>query len=324
MIISKTPFRVPVAGGGTDLDFYYKKRGGVFYSLAINQYVYVFLKKRYLDKNFLIQTTSTQFAKTLNKIDHSLIKETLKYFKINEPVHVGVYTTIPTLTGLGSSSSLVVGLINCIIKLKNIKLNNKKIISIAYKIEREICGYNGGWQDQIISQIGGFVKVDISKNGQLKIKKIKKSGTLNQLVNKNLMLVYTKLKRDSSTVILSQKKNKNFVIKQYDLIKPLTKEIPNALKKKNPSLIAEIFKRHWIIKKKMSNQMSNKQINNQYDFLVKNCNFLGGKLIGAGGGGFFLMITNNKQKAIKLLKKNSISYLNFKADNMGSRILKDL
>ena len=70
--------------------------------------------------------------------------------------------------------------------------------------------------------------------------------------------------------------------------------------------------------------MSNKQINNQYDFLVKNCNFLGGKLIGAGGGGFFLMITNNKQKTIKLLKKNSISYLNFKADNMGSRILKDL
>ena len=130
MIISKTPFRVPVAGGGTDLDFYYKKRGGAFYSLAINQYVYVFLKQRYIDKNFLIQTTSTQFAKTLNKIDHSLIKETLKYFKINEPVHVGVYTTIPTLTGLGSSSSLVVGLINCIIKFKNIKLNNKKIISI--------------------------------------------------------------------------------------------------------------------------------------------------------------------------------------------------
>ena len=74
MIISKTPFRVPVAGGGTDLDFYYKKRGGAFYSLAINQYVYVFLRKRYIDKNFLIQTTSTQFAKTLNKIDHNLIK----------------------------------------------------------------------------------------------------------------------------------------------------------------------------------------------------------------------------------------------------------
>ena len=110
------------------------------------------------------------------------------------------------------------------------------------------------------------------------------------------MLVYTEHKRDSSTVILSQKKNINFVIKQYDLIKPLTKEIPNALRKKNPSLIAEIFKKHWILKKKISNQMSNKEIDNLYDFLIKNCNFLGGKLIGAGGGGFFLMITKNKQK----------------------------
>ena len=324
MIISKTPFRIPVAGGGTDLDFYYKKKGGTFYSLAINQYVYVFLKERNIDKNYLIQTTSTQFVNKLNKIDHSLIKETLKYFKINEPVHLGAYATVPTLTGLGSSSSLVVGLINCIMKLKNIKLDNNKIISIAYKIEREICGYNGGWQDQIISQIGGFVKVNISKDSKLKIKKIKKNGTLNQLVNNNLMLVYTELKRDSSTIILSQKKNINFVIKQYDLIKPLTKEIPIALKKKNPALIAEIFKRHWAIKKKISSQMSNKQINDLYDFLIKNCNFLGGKLIGAGGGGFLLMLTKNKKKTIELLKKNNINYLNFKIEDMGSRILKDL
>ena len=78
MIISKTPYRIPLSGGGTDLDFYYKKRGGAFYSLAINQYVYVFLKKRHLDKNFLIQTTSTQFVKKLDKIDHNLIKETLR------------------------------------------------------------------------------------------------------------------------------------------------------------------------------------------------------------------------------------------------------
>ena len=138
------------------------------------------------------------------------------------------------------------------------------------------------------------------------------------------MLVYTELKRDSSTIILSQKKNINFVIKQYDLIKPLTKEIPIALKKKNPALIAEIFKRHWAIKKKISSQMSNKQINDLYDFLIKNCNFLGGKLIGAGGGGFLLMLTKNKKKTIELLKKNNINYLNFKIEDMGSRILKDL
>tara|TARA_B100000700_G_scaffold330298_1_gene455806 strand:- start:3618 stop:4592 length:975 start_codon:yes stop_codon:yes gene_type:complete len=324
MIISKTPFRIPVAGGGTDLDFYYKKRGGIFYSLAINQYVYVFLKERNLDKNYLIQTTSTQFAKQLNKIDHSLIKETLRYFKITEPVHVGVYATVPTLTGLGSSSSLVVGLINCIIKLKKLKISDKKIILTAYKIEREICGYNGGWQDQIISQSGGFVKVNISKKGKLNIKKLKENKSLKSMVNNNFMLVYTRHKRDSSKIIQSQKKNLKSVIKQYDLIKPLTDEIPKILKRKNTNLMAEVFKRHWLIKKKLSNQMSNKQINRLYDFLIRKCNFLGGKLIGAGGGGFFLMITQNKKKTIKLLKKNSINYLNFKIENKGSRVIKDV
>ena len=87
MIISKTPFRIPFAGGGTDIDFYYKKRTGLFYSVAIDQYAYVFLKKRNLDKNFLIQTTSTQFAKKVDKIDHRLIKETLKYFKVTHIIY---------------------------------------------------------------------------------------------------------------------------------------------------------------------------------------------------------------------------------------------
>ena len=324
MIISKTPFRIPFAGGGTDLDFYYKKKGGIFYSIAIDQYAYVFLKERHLDKNFLIQTTSTQFTKSINKIDHNLIRETLKYFKINEPVHVGIYTTIPTLTGLGSSSSLVVGLINCIKKLKNMKLTDRQIINIAYKIERKICGYSGGWQDQIISQIGGFIKTKISKIGKFKIIKLKNNKFLNKLVKNNLMLIYTEHKRDSSKIILSQKKNKKFVLEQYDQIKNLTKEIPLALNKKNPSKIAEIFKKHWAIKKQISKEMTNKQINFLYNFLINKCKCLGGKLIGAGGGGFFLVIVKNKKKTINFLKKNNINYLNFNIENNGSRILKNL
>ena len=205
---------------------------GLFYSVAIDQYAYVFLKKRNLDKNFLIQTTTTQFAKSIDKIEHKLIKETLKYFKVNEPVHVGVYTTIPTLTGLGSSSSLVVGLINCIIRLKNLKLTNNQIINKAYEIERKICGYKGGWQDQIISQVGGFVKVQIKKSGKYKIIKFKRDKYLERIIKNNLMLVYTEHKRDSSKIISSQKKNSTVVLKQYDQIKLIASALPNILKKK--------------------------------------------------------------------------------------------
>mgnify|MGYP000875895220 FL=1 len=324
MIISKTPFRIPFAGGGTDIDFYYKKRMGLFYSVAINQYAYVFLKKRNLDKNFLIQTTSTQFAKTVDKIDHRLIKETLKYFKVKDPVHVGVYTTIPTLTGLGSSSSLVVGLINCIKKLKNLNLTSKEIIDKAYKIERKICGYKGGWQDQIISQVGGFVKVQINKSGKYKIKKFKKDKYLEKIMKNNLMLVYTEHKRDSSKIISSQKRNKNVILKQYDQIKYIANTLPKILKKKSILHIANVFIKHWNIKKTLSKEITNQRIDTLYDFLIEKCNCLGGKLIGAGGGGFFLMVVRNKKNAISLFKKYNINYLNFNIENDGSRILKDL
>jgi D-glycero-alpha-D-manno-heptose-7-phosphate kinase len=321
MIISKTPFRIPVAGGGTDLEFYFKKKGSTFYSLAIDQYVYVFLTPRTIDEKYLIQTTSTQFASNLNEVNHHLIRETIKYFKIEEPLHIGTYTTVPTLTGLGSSSSLVVGLINCILKYKKIKMNDKEIIKIAFKIEREICANAGGWQDQIISQMGGLIKTEINKKGKLTIKKISKKPRLINLIKKNLLLVYSKQKRQSSKVILSQKNNLSAVIENYDLIKSLTKEIPNIIDNGTPMLLARLFSTHWEIKKKLSNKISNKKINDLYNLLINKCSFIGGKLIGAGGGGFFLMITSNKKKSLKLLKKNSISYMNFNIDYSGSRIL---
>ena len=127
MIISKTPYRLPLSGGGTDLKFYYSKKGSEFLTTSINEYVYVLLSHRKIDNNYLIQTTQTQFANNLNEIDHILIKETLKYFKIKEKLHVGTFSTVPTRTGLGTSSAMVVGLINCILKFKNIKLSRKNI-----------------------------------------------------------------------------------------------------------------------------------------------------------------------------------------------------
>ena len=157
MIISRTPYRLPLSGGGTDLDFYYKKSAGHLISTSINEYVYVLLMPRLIDKNYLIQTTKSEFRNNLNEIEHDLIRETLAYYKIKEKLHIGTYSTVPTRTGLGTSSAMVVGLINCIKKFKNLKLSTHQIIQDAYKIERKICKIHGGWQDQIVSEIGGFL-----------------------------------------------------------------------------------------------------------------------------------------------------------------------
>ena len=124
----------------------------------------------------------TQFANKITSINHSLIRETLKYFRLKEKLHIATYSTVPTNTGLGTSSAMIVGLINCIRKFKNLKINDKKVIKIAFKIERKICNQYGGWQDQVISQTGGLAKIDISKNENIKIKKYQ----LNKSIEKKI------------------------------------------------------------------------------------------------------------------------------------------
>ena len=286
MIISKTPYRLPLSGGGTDIDFYYKKSKGHLISVSIDQYVYVLITPRLIDKNYLIQTTSSQFTNKLSKIQHFLIRETLKFYGVKEKMHIGTYSTVPTRTGLGTSSAMVVGLINCINNYKGLGLSDQQIVKDAYKIERKICKAHGGWQDQIISQYGGLLDIKISKNEKLNIKRIKIEKNIENVIKNNFLLVYTKKKRNSSKIILSQKKRMSNVIKYYDKIKSFNNFTLNSLRKSKIKNIGLIFNQHWKLKKSLSNQMSDQKIDSFYDNLLSNFNIFGGKLIGAGGGGF--------------------------------------
>ncbi len=323
MIISRTPYRLPLSGGGTDIDFYYKKSGGHLISISIDEYVYVLLMPRLIDKNYLIQTTRSEFRKNLTQIDHDLIRETLIYYKIKEKLHIGTYSTVPTRTGLGTSSAMVVGLINCINKYKNLKLSHNQIINDAYRIERKICKIHGGWQDQIVSEIGGFLNIKISKKEKLRIDKIKINKKIDNIIKNNFLLVYTEIKRNSSSVILSQRKRKNNISKYYDKIKSFNKPILKALNSSSIKEIGFIFDKHWNLKKSLSNQITDKRIDKFYNNLIRNFNIFGGKLIGAGGGGFFLVCTKNKKKLIKDLKKNKINYIDFAIEKFGSKIIND-
>ena len=323
MIISKTPYRIPLTGGGTDIEFYYKKKNAHLCSAAINQYVYVLLGDRSIENNYLIQTTNSEFVKNINAIEHDLIRETLKFFKINKKIHVGTYSTVPTRTGLGTSSAMVIGLINCINKFKKLNLKDRQIVNYAYKIERKICNNYGGWQDQIVSQYGGFVEIKINKKEKYTVKKYTISKNLKKVINDNLILVYSHQKRDSSKLILSPKKNSKDIVKYYDKIKSLNKSFLKSVKEKNITQIGKIFDYHWSIKKKLSNDITNKKLNKFYEYLLKNFEFTGGKLIGAGGGGFFLMSTKTLKKTTDKLKKKRVNFIDLSFDPKGSRIIEN-
>ncbi len=321
MIISRTPYRLPISGGGTDLDFFFKKREALLTSLTINQYVYVFLNERKIQKNYFIQTTKTEFKNKLSQIDHKLIKETLKFYKILTPVHVGTYSTVPTKTGLGSSSAMVIGLINCINKFKNLKLSKIKIIKDAFKIERKICKFYGGWQDQIISQIGGFTKIKITKKEKIFLSKIKINRQIEKMISEKFLLVYTNQQRFAHSISKSQKKNIPSTIKCYEKIKSLNNDIVKSLRNFDYVKLAKLFNSHWNFKKNIGGKITNSKINNMYEYLIRKCGCLGGKLIGAGGGGFLLMVVKNKTKTQKLLKKKGYLYLEFVIDKGGSKII---
>ena len=310
MILYKTPFRIPLAGGGTDIDFYYKKRGGFLISAAISEYVYTYIAPRPFDTRSLIQTTDVQFVNNNYEIENKIYRETLKYFKIKDKLHIGNFSSFPTGAGLGSSSSLIVGLIKIISKFKKIRINNSQIIKLAYKIEREILGLDGGWQDQIMATLGGFRKISINKSGKIKSKKISISNkTLNKFQN-TLLLVFTKGTRDSSKIVRSQRIDGTLILKKYDLIK-----------RKKFISIGKLFHEHWQIKKKLSSMITSNYLDNIYLKLMKHRSFTGGKIIGAGGGGFFLMSTKSKKESIKYLKKNKFLFANLTFVHNGSTLI---
>ena len=321
MILYKTPYRIPLAGGGTDLDFYYKKRGGFLISATISEYMYTYIAPRPFDTRSLIQTTDVQFVNNNYEIENKIYRETLKYFKIKDKLHIGNFSSLPTGTGLGSSSSVIVGLIKIISKFKKIRINNSQIIKLAYKIEREILGLEGGWQDQIMATLGGFRKISINKSGKIKSKKISISNkTLNKFQN-TLLLVFTKGTRDSSKIIRSQRIDGTQILKKYDLIKNLANSFESLIKRKKFISIGKLFHEHWQIKRKLSSMMTNNYLDNLYLNLMKHRNFTGGKIIGAGGGGFFLMSTKSKKESIKYLKKNKFLFANLIFEHSGSTLI---
>ncbi len=320
MIITRTAFRIPLAGGGTDLDFYFKKKGGELISSTFNQFVFVLLAERPIDDKILIQTTTAQFSNSINKVKHEIIREVLKYFKIKKKIQISTFSTLPTSSGLGSSSALIVGLIKAISIFKKEKISKNKIARIAFHIERKVLSYTGGWQDQIIASFGGVQQIKISKKGNFNTRSIKiKNNVINKL-EKKFILVFTKELRNSSKVISSQKVNLKKTIKIYDAIRSLVPTMKNSLKKGDYKKIGEIFHHHWKLKKQLSKQISNSKIDRIYLNLLKDNSFIGGKLIGAGGGGFFLMVSNNLKKSILYLRKKKLNFTKFKFTFGGTQV----
>lgn len=323
MIISKTPFRISFIGGGTDIETYFKKYGGQVLVATIDKFSYHLIKipihKR--DYNYNISYSKINNSNFIKNIEHPLIREVLKAYKIKK-IDIHHDSDLPGQSGLGTSSSFGVGLLNCIFELKRIKATKLQIAKKIIDIERKILKEKGGYQDQISASFGGFNKIIFKKNGNFTVNKIRiKKKYLNELESRILITLIPRkyFSYDHSVAKIIKKKN---VIVEMQKIHKLAIEAEKYLKAGNISTFAKIVDKSWSIKSKFSNT-SNKKIDKFYKLIKKKSYIDGGKLLGAGGGGYFMLIAKKDclNKLKNFLKKNNLSSIAPKFYKKGSEII---
>lgn len=318
-ITTKTPLRVSFFGGGTDQKIFYSKCSGKVISTSINKYVYVTIKSQnlFFNENYRLNYSKTERVKNISKIQNKIIKACLKYTKFNEKLYISTVADIPDSTGLGSSSAFTVGLLKALYAAKKIKKTNIELAEIASKIEIDILRNPIGKQDQYACAVGGFNIISFNRNGSVKLFKLNSKYILNNLVNKSSLIWTGKFKK-SAKILSDQKKKIRKNSSNLKKILNFATLIEYDFKKNilNLSKFRTYLNNSWILKKSLSEKISNKKI----DKIIKLFNFKkhGLKLLGAGGGGFVYVFGNDHKK---IIKKYNLINLKIKPDNKGSRIV---
>lgn len=323
MVITKTPFRISLAGGGTDLPSYYKIKYGSVINFSIDKYIYVVVKKQLgvVEYKYRINWSTVEFCNSIDKIKHPIVRKTLQYFKINFPIQISTFSDVPAYTGLGSSSSFSVGLINAISKLLKKNYSKKKIASIAFLIENSIKNRIVGKQDHYCASFGGLNRFDFHKNETVKVKNFFLNDYNKKKLENLLLLFYTKKKRKSESILNEQSKKTKSKLFFLDKMKIQVDQLEQLLKSKNYNEIGKLLKEGWELKKNINKSISNKSIDSFYNYSISK-GALGGKILGAGNGGFMLIFIK------KLSKRNFLSnfdkkfeLINFAIDTEGTKLI---
>lgn len=322
MIITRTPLRISLAGGGTDIKSYYKFEPGRVINMAIDKYLYVVVKKQLgvVEYKYRINWSTVEFCNKINEIKHPIVRETLKYFKIDFPLEITTFSDVPANTGLGSSSSFTVGLVHALSSFLGLKTSKYNIATIAAKIEIDLVKRSIGKQDHFVGTYGGINIFSFYKNEIVNIEPvIYNNKTLKKLEN-SFMLYYIGDKRSASSMLKQQNKNIKKNISILTEMKFQVDEIKKIIQDgKKLNGIGKILNEGWKLKKKLSNKITSKKINLFYKS-AKNNGAIGGKVLGAGGGGFLLIyVPKNKQKIIRN-KFKKLYQMPFKIDQSGTRI----
>ncbi|MCR5701977.1 MAG: GHMP kinase [Lachnospiraceae bacterium] len=325
MIISRTPFRASLFGGGTDLSDYYENSRfgyGAVISTAINMYTYMTVNKKF-DNRIRVGYSKTEIVDCVDEIEHNIIREALKIVGIDSGIDIVYMADIPLDSagiGLASSSALAVGILNALYAYTGKHVSAERLAKEACQIEIEILKNPIGKQDQYAVAYGGLQKYQFNADGSVFVDPIICKQETKKHLQDNLMLFYTGLTRKSSTVLTEQKEKIPQKMKRLDRLVEMVNIAESALQNNNLDDIGRLLHEAWMIKRQFASNVSNDLIDEMYNRAIS-AGALGGKILGAGGGGFLMMYVpdDKKEKVRRALGDYKCCDIGF--EPQGSKII---
>jgi D-glycero-alpha-D-manno-heptose-7-phosphate kinase len=320
MIISQTPLRISISGGGTDFKDYYSKNDGFVVSSAIDKYVFVVIKSRFDDKIY-VDYASKEIVESIDEIKHDLVREAARKTKMYNGFEVAMFADIPSEgSGLGSSSSLTVGLLNAFYNYQGIQVTAEQLAREACEIEIDILKRPIGKQDQYIAAYGGLSSLKFNRDDTVEVSQLALNNGLLRKLGSNLLLFYTNVTRMSSSILTEQKARINETKEFHDKIKDLAFATYDYLNKGKIDKVGDILNENWELKKQLSSNISNEFIERMISKAFEG-GASGGKIAGAGGGGFLLCYCkrNNQDKLRDVLAE--YREMPFLFERHGSKII---
>ena len=326
MIITQTPFRMSFFGGGTDMESFFIKHGGAVLSTTFDKYCYVYVRHlpRFFDYSTELSYSSTERVTSIEDIEHPAIRNAMKMLDMHE-IRLTYEADLPARSGLGTSSSFAVGMLNAFYALKGKYADKKKLADEAIYLERVLCEEAGGWQDQIAASFGGFNRINFNTDGTYDVLPVIISPERKKNLNDNLMMFFTGFTRFSSDVQKANagtKETQEAKEKRYLEMLSLVDKAEQILTDKNTDLdnFGRLLDHTWKLKKQTGSAVSTNSIDALYEKGMQ-AGALGGKLLGAGGGGFLVFYVQPEyQEAVKEAMKE-LMYIPFRFEDGGTRVI---
>ena len=320
MIITRTPFRVSFAGGGSDIASFYEKHGGCVLSTAVNKYMYISVHPSFDRHQTVLKYSKTETVADINDIEHQYFRQVLNNLNVRG-IEVVSTADIPSGTGLGSSSSFTVGLLHSLYCYKGKYVSKERLASEACDVEIEQLGNPIGKQDQYAAAYGGLNFIEFRRDGSVIVEPVIMNTQTLRKLEANLMMFYTGQLHSASSILKEQKQNITAGNRETNQLKmcDLARELREELQKNNINAMGRILHQNWLLKKTLANGITNPAIDEAYDKAM-NAGALGGKLLGAGGGGFVLFyVPLEKQPKVK--EAIGLPQMPVAFDRQGSAVL---